>query len=235
MSEPIEVLLFDVFGTVVDWRGSIARHAAEAFGGAASDWLAFADAWRARYQPAMEEVRSGQRGFVRLDVLHRENLDAILADFGLAHLDETARVRTNLFWHALDGWPDSASGLGELKRHGLVCAHSNGNIRLIADMARHAGLNWDAICGAEVVGAYKPMPRAYRNACAVMGIEPRQAMMVAAHNDDLAAARACGLKTAFVLRPREHGDGQSSDLAPAQDWDYVACDFHDLARQLAAA
>jgi 2-haloacid dehalogenase len=234
MSDPIQVLLFDVFGTVVDWRGSIARQAAEAFGGAATDWTGFADAWRARYQPAMEAVRSSKRGFVPLDTLHRENLDAIVGDFGLSHLDEAARRTTNLFWHTLDGWGDSAPGLRALKQHGLVCAHSNGNIRLIADMARHADLAWDAIIGAQVAGAYKPMPQSYTRACAIMDVKPAQAMMVAAHNDDLAAARACGLRTAFVCRREEHGPSQDSDLAPEQDWDFVASDFLDLAAQLEA-
>ena len=235
MPEPVRILLFDVFGTVVDWRGSIARQAANAFGGTADDWFAFADAWRARYQPSMQEIRSGRRGFVQLDTLHRENLDAILADFGLAHLDEAQRRQANLFWHKLDGWDDSAAGLEALKSHGLVCAHSNGNIRLIADMARHAGLRWDAIIGAEVAGAYKPMPEAYRNACAIMGVEPHQAMMVAAHNDDLAAARACGLKTALVVRPTEHGPTQTKDLTAEQDWDYTAATFLELAKLMAVS
>ncbi|MFN0265334.1 haloacid dehalogenase type II [Tepidamorphus sp. 3E244] len=235
MSSPADILLFDVFGTVVDWRGSIARQASRRFGGTPDNWTGFSDAWRARYQPAMEQVRAGTRGYVRLDVLHRENLDAILADFDLSHLGEAERAEVNLFWHRLDGWPDAANGLAALREHALVCAHSNGNVRLIADMARHAGLHWDAILGAEVCGHYKPVPQSYLNACEIMGVEPARAMMVAAHNDDLEAARACGLKTAFVLRANEHGQGQTTDLEPAQDWEFVASDFYDLARQFGSS
>ncbi len=231
----VEALLFDVFGTVVDWRGSIARLGADFAAGrdlGTVDWTAFADAWRARYQPAMAAVREGRRPFAKLDVLHRENLDAILPDFGLEALDEAARAELNLFWHRLDPWPDSVPGMTRLKRRFIVAAQSNGNVSLMVEMARHGGLPWDAILGAEVVGYYKPRPEAYLEACARLDRPPGRCVMVAAHNDDLAAAAACGLKTAFVRRPKEKAPGQDADLAPSGDWDLVAEDLEDLAAQL---
>lgn len=227
--------LFDVFGTLVDWRGSVARMAEEAFGADAGvDWHAFADAWRAEYQPSMEEVRVGNRGFVSLDILHRENLDRILPRFGLDHLDEAARQRATLFWHHLDPWPDVVPGFQRLRRIAPLCAQSNGNVALMLDLSRGKGLHFDMILGAEITGHYKPQPEAYLKACALLGLEPGLCMMVAAHNDDLAAARACGLKTAFVPRPREHGAGQTTDLTAEEDWDLSAASMIDLADQLDA-
>jgi 2-haloacid dehalogenase len=233
----VRALLFDVFGTVVDWRSGIAREAAAfltRYGKAGQDAASFADAWRRRYQPAMEEVRSGRRPFVRLDTLHRENLAGVLAEFGIdptrlpaAELDDL-----NLAWHRLDPWPDVVAGLARLKARYIIAPLSNGNIVLMLDMARRAGLPWDAVLGAEVAQAYKPMPEAYLRTADVLGMRPAELCMVAAHNTDLAAARACGLRTAFVPRPREHGPGQTTDLRPEQDWDVVAEDFADLARQL---
>ncbi len=228
-------LLFDVFGTLVDWRGSVARMAEEAFGADVGvDWHAFADAWRAEYQPSMEEVRAGNRGFVSLDVLHRENLDRILPRFGLDHLDEAARQRATLFWHHLDPWPDVVSGFQRLRRIAPLCAQSNGNVALMLDLSRGKGLHFDMILGAEITGHYKPQPEAYLKACTLLGLEPGACMMVAAHNDDLAAARACGLRTAFVPRPREHGAGQTTDLTADEDWDLSAASMIDLADQLDA-
>lgn len=233
----VRALLFDVFGTVADWRSGIAREAASFLarhGKAREDAAAFADAWRGRYQPAMEEVRSGRRPFVRLDTLHRENLEAAIAQFGIdpvrvpaAELDDL-----NLAWHRLDPWPDVVAGLARLKMRYIIAPLSNGNIALMIDMARRAGLPWDAILGAEVAQAYKPMPEAYLRTAEILGMRPAELCMVAAHNGDLAAARACGLRTAFVPRPREHGPGQTTDLQPEQDWDMVAADFADLARRL---
>lgn len=235
----LRALVFDVFGTVVDWRGGIARDA-RAFldrqGRSEVDPSAFADAWRRRYSPAMEEVRSGRRPFVRLDVLHRENLDAVLPEFGIApgSVSEPELDELNLAWHRLDPWPDAVAGLARLKARYIVAPLSNGNISLMIDMAKRAGLPWDAILGAEVAQAYKPMPEAYLRTAEVLGLRPIQVCMVAAHNGDLAAARACGLRTAFVPRPTEHGPGQTSDLTPDQDWDVVAPDFGALAERLGA-
>ncbi|HYZ64925.1 MAG TPA: haloacid dehalogenase type II [Acetobacteraceae bacterium] len=235
--EAVRALVFDVFGTVVDWRGGVARQAGPFLARHAPgvDPAVFADAWRRRYQPAMEEVRSGRRPFTRLDVLHRENLELVLPQFGIdrAGVDPAELDSLNLAWHRLDAWPDVVAGLTRLKHRYIIAPLSNGNISLMLDMAKRAGLPWDAILGAEVAQAYKPAPEAYLRTVDVLAMAPAEVCLVAAHNGDLAAARACGLKTAFVPRPREHGPGQTSDLRPEQDWDLVATDFLDLARQLA--
>ncbi len=179
----------------------------------------------------MAEVRSGRRPFTRLDVLHRENLVALLPDFGIdpAGVPEAEIDALNLAWHRLDPWPDSVPGLTRLRRGFIVAPLSNGNIALMVDMAKRAGLPWDAILGAEVVRAYKPTPESYLRTAEVLALRPDEMCLVAAHNDDLAAARACGYRTAFVPRPAEHGPGQTRDLAPAQDWDAVADSFELLA------
>jgi 2-haloacid dehalogenase len=235
----VKALVFDVFGTVVDWRSGVAREAAlflrrHPINGI--DPSEFADAWRRRYGPAMEEVRSGRRAFVRLDVLHRENLLAVLADYGIdaASLQAEEVDALNLAWHRLDPWPDSLSGLTRLKATRIIAPLSNGNIVLMLDMAKRAGIPWDAILGAEVVQAYKPMPEAYLRTADVLGLRPEQMCLVAAHNNDLAAARQCGYKTAFVARPTEHGPGQTTDLKAEADWDVVARDFNDLADKVGA-
>ena len=232
----VAALLFDTFGTVVDWRGSIARQMAAEFSDlpadSAPDWASFADAWRARYQPSMEEVRSGRRPFTVLDVLHRENLEATAAEFGLDGLSQARLDRINGFWHTLDPWPDSVAGMTRLATRYAVVAQSNGNVALMVDMKRHAGLPWDMILGAEVVGFYKRRPESYRRAAQMLGLETGQCMMVAAHNDDLASAREQGMHTAMVLRPAEHGPGQTTDLEPAQSWDVVAENMEDLAEKL---
>jgi 2-haloacid dehalogenase len=233
----IKALVFDVFGTVVDWREGVARDLAAFFARhrlGAVDAHAVADAWRERYQPAMEECRSGRRPFTRLDVLHRENLALVLADSGVdpgaigpAELEDLNRA-----WHRLDPWPDAVPGLRRLKTRYAIAPLSNGNVALLLNMARRAGLPWDAILGAEVARAYKPQPEAYLRTADILGLDPREVCMVAAHNGDLKAARACGLQTAFVARPREHGTSQTTDLKPAQHWDFIARDFLDLADQL---
>ena len=205
----VQALVFDVFGTVVDWRSGVARESATFLARYApqADPAAFADAWRQRYQPAMEEIRSGRRRFVRLDVLHRENLDAVLPEFGINRggIPPSELDALNLAWHRLDPWPDSVPGLTRLKRGFILAPLSNGNIRLMLDLAKRAGLPWDAILGAEVAQAYKPTPEAYLRAAETLMLEPEQVCLVAAHNSDLAAARRCGLRTAFIPRPREHG------------------------------
>jgi 2-haloacid dehalogenase len=236
MSET-RALVFDVFGTVVDWREGVARALRAFFGRHGADKLdpyAVADAWRRRYQPAMEQCRSGRRPFTRLDVLHRENLDAVLLEHGvdLSAVGADELDELNRAWHRLDPWPDAVAGLQRLKARYIVAPLSNGNVSLLLNMARRAALPWDAILGAEVAGAYKPQPEAYLRAADILDLRPTQVCLVAAHNDDLAAARACGLRTAFVPRPREHGPGQTSDLQPAQRWDFIAADFLDLASQL---
>ena len=235
----LQALVFDVFGTVVDWRSGVAREAAPFLarhGAAGADPAAFADAWRRRYAPSMEEVRSGRRPFVRLDALHRENLRATLPEFGIDPDGVPAEEidALNLAWHRLDPWPDAVAGLARLRSRFIVAPLSNGNIRLMLDMAKRAGLPWDAILGAEVARAYKPAPEAYLRTAEALGLPPSAICMVAAHNGDLAAARRCGLATAFVPRPTEHGPGQATDLAPAQDWDWVAPDFGALADRLGA-
>lgn len=230
----IRALIFDVFGTVVDWRGSIIREG-EALGarkGVDIDWAAFADGWRSLYQPAMTRIRNGEREFVRLDVLHRENLLEMLDRHGIDGLSEAEIDDFNFAWHRLDPWPDSVPGLTRLKSKYIIATQSNGNIALMVNMAKHGGLPWDAILGAEVVGHYKPVPAAYTNACACLGLEPEQVVMTAAHNNDLKAAAACGLRTAFVPRPGERGPGQKTDLRPEHDFDFVATSFEDLASQL---
>jgi 2-haloacid dehalogenase len=229
----VRAVVFDVFGTVVDWRSGVAREAApflSRYRADENDTARFADAWRRRYSPAMEQVRSGRRPFTRLDVLHRENLDAVLPEFGInpasvpaAELDEL-----NLAWHRLDPWPDAVAGLTRLKTRFIIAPLSNGNIILMLDIAKRSGLPWDAILGAEVVQAYKPMPEVYLRTADILAMRPDEVCLVAAHNDDLAAARNCGLRTGFVARPTEHGPAQVTDLRPDQDWDVVARDIGEL-------
>jgi 2-haloacid dehalogenase len=229
----VRAVLFDTFGTVVDWRSGISAAARRAAGahGARLDPDAFADAWRARYQPSMEPVRSGVRPFVTLTRLHRENLTATLAEFGL-DLGPPEVDDLNRAWERLPPWPDSVEGLTLLRRRYIVGPLSNGNTALLTRMAKHAGLPWDVVIGSDVTRCYKPRPEAYLRAAAILELEPGQVMLVAAHNGDLAAARRAGLATAFVPRPTEHGPAQTSDLRPESDWDVVAVDVIDLARQL---
>ena len=235
--QQVKALVFDVFGTVVDWREGIARDAAPFLarhGATGADPRAFADAWRARYQPAMEECRAGRRPFTRLDVLHRENLELVLRDHGLdpARIGEAELDALNRAWHRLDPWPEAVAGLTRLRRRYVIAPLSNGNVALLLNMAKRAAIPWDAILGAEVAQAYKPQPEAYLRTADILGLAPREVCLVAAHNGDLAAARRCGLATAFVTRPLEHGPGQTTDLEPSEPWDVVARDFQDLAAKL---
>jgi 2-haloacid dehalogenase len=235
-SPPIKALLFDVFGTVVDWRSGVARDAGQLLRrlGLPIDSFEFADAWRQEYSPAMEEIRSGRRPFVRLDVLHRENLLKVMANYGVnaSSISSEELDELNHAWHRLDPWPDSVEGLLRLKRKFMIAPLSNGNIRLMVDMAKRAALPWDAILGAEVVRAYKPSPQVYLDTVDILGLQPAEVCMVAAHNGDLAAARKCGLKTAFVVRPTEHGPNQQSDLLAEQAWDFAAANMNELATML---
>jgi 2-haloacid dehalogenase len=231
----VEVLFFDVFGTLVDWRSSVAREAKRILNplGHKHDWTAFADAWRAEYQPGMEAVRSGQLPFSKLDVLHRHNLERILLRFDLANLSEPVLRELTLAWHRLDAWPDVPAALARLKRKFLIAPVSNGNISLMVDLARRNNFAWDAILGAEVAGDYKPKPRVYLAACAAFDLTPEQCMMVAAHSSDLSAAASCGLRTGHIARPHEHGPG-TGERAPSVPIDVAGKDLAELADKLGA-
>jgi 2-haloacid dehalogenase len=213
----IHALLFDVFGTLVDWRSSIAREAEATLAprGVAVDWLAFADAWRGQYQPAMDDVRSGRLPFSKLDALHRRNLDVILNTFALDDVDEATRAHLNLAWHRLDAWPDVRPGLDRLRARFRLAPCSNGNISLMIDLARRNGFAWDAILGAELARDYKPKPIVYLAAVEALDCAPDEVMMVAAHPSDLAAAAHVGLRTAFIERPNEFGPGRGDKLGTA--------------------
>jgi 2-haloacid dehalogenase len=230
----VKAIGFDVFGTVVDWRSSITREG-EAFGRAHNlnvDWLKFAVAWRGLYQPMMNKVRHGEIGWTKLDDLHRMALDQLLKQFNITGLAEADIDYLNRAWHRLDPWPDSVPGLTRLKTKYVITPLSNGNIALMVNMAKRAGLPWDAILGAEPAQHYKPHPEAYLRTAAFLGIRPDELMLGAAHNGDLKAAQGVGLRTAFVPRPNEHGPGQTKDLKAEGNWDVVATDFVDLAAKM---
>jgi 2-haloacid dehalogenase len=231
----VGALFFDVFGTLVDWRAGVAREAERILQplGYRLDWLAFADAWRDEYQPAMEEVRAGQIPFCKLDLLHRRNLDRILPRFGISGLGEDAARELNLAWHRLDAWPDAPHGLARLKRRFVLAPVSNGNISLMVDLARRNGLPWDAVLGAETAGDYKPKPRVYLSACEALDLPPGSCMMVAAHTTDLLAAAKAGLRTAHIARPNERGPGKG-EAKPHAPVDVAAADLEDLAVRLGA-
>ncbi len=231
----VKALAFDVFGTVVDWRGSLIREGA-LLGRRKKlkvDWAAFADAWRAGYRPAMARVRSGELPWTRIDDLHRMILDGLLVKFAIRGLSEDEIDHLNRAWHRLRPWPDAKAGLVKLKRKRIIATLSNGNVSLLTNMARHAGLPWDCILSAELVRHYKPDPETYLGAADLLGVKPQELMLVAAHKDDLHAARACGLKTAFVPRPREYGPAAKADITRDPAFDLHARDFNHLARQLA--
>ena len=233
----VEALLFDVFGTVVDWRSSVIRELT-ALGGARdlqADWERVADEWRGEYQPAMEEVRSGRREWTILDVLHREGIEQVLARHGITGLGEAELDDLTRAWHRLDPWPDAVAGISRLKARVIVGTLSNGNVGLLTRLARHGGLPWDVILCAETAHAYKPLPKAYLRNAALLNLRPDQIMLVAAHNNDLEAASGLGFRTAFVARPTEHGQRQRTDLTPTGPWDVVAEDLVELAAALPAA
>ncbi len=224
------MLAFDIFGTVVDWHGSIVREMAHAH--PQVDGAAFARAWRAGYRPAMARVMSGELGWTLIDDLHRMILDEILPQFSLAHLDEAARRHLNRVWHRLDPWPDAVEGLQRLRRKYVLTTLSNGNIGLLTRMAKRAGLPWDCVLSAEVFRAYKPDPATYLGVARVFDVAPERVMLVAAHHDDLAAARACGLRTAYVERPDEFGRDQPKDVSARPDNDLHSRDLLALADHL---
>ncbi|WP_255440874.1 haloacid dehalogenase type II [Caenimonas sedimenti] len=226
----VDVLAFDIFGTVVDWHGSIVRELAQLQPQVDGD--AFARAWRAGYQPAMARVMSGELGWTLIDDLHRIILDGILPQFGLEALDEEARRHLNRAWHRLDPWPEAVAGLQRLKRKYILCSLSNGNLGLLTRMAKRAGLPWDCVLSAEVFRAYKPDPATYLGVARVFDLPPARVMLVAAHHDDLAGARACGLRTAYVERPLEFGAGHVKDVTARPDNDMHTKGLEDLAGQL---
>ena len=230
---PVEALFFDVFGTLVDWRSSVAREASLLLHpqGFTLDWPAFADAWRNEYQPGMEEVRAGRIPFSKLDVLHRRNLERFIPRFGLQNLPDAVLHELTLSWHRLDAWPDVTAALARLKSKFLIAPVSNGNISLMVDLARRNNFPWDAILGAEVAGDYKPKPRVYTAACEAFDLKPEHCMMVAAHSNDLAAAATLGLRTGHVARPNEHGPG-TGERAPSVPVDVAGNDLLDLAAKL---
>ena len=226
----VEVLAFDVFGTVVDWHGSIRSEVERSFPGI--DGSAFARAWRAGYKPAMARVMRGEQGWTLIDDLHRGILDDILPRFGLGHLGEDQRAHLNRAWHRLDPWPDVAEGLARLRRRRLVCTLSNGNLGLLTRLSRHGGLSWDCLLSAEVFRAYKPDPATYLGVARVFDVPPQRVMLVAAHHDDLAAARECGLRTAYIERPLEFGADAPKDVSPREGNDLHCRDLGMLAQRL---
>ncbi len=234
LTSTVKAMVFDTFGSVVDWRGSITRDLTRwgTENGYSCDWTALAVKWRALYQPSMEKVRSGQREWTILDVLHRESLEQLLPEFGLEKMTEAQRQHVNKVWHRLDGWPDAVSGLTRLKSKYIIAPLSNGNVSLLTDIAKYTGLPWDLNLSTEVFHCYKPQPQSYLGVAKILQLDPSEVMMCAAHNDDLAAARKVGLKTAFWPRPTEHGPEQKTNLAATEKWDIVAKDIRDLATQM---
>jgi 2-haloacid dehalogenase len=226
----MRALIFDVFGTLVDWRSSIANQAQKALSplGFETDWLAFADAWRNEYQPAMERVRSGQRSFCKLDILHRDNLDIVLSRLGWDSVDEVTRSQLTLAWHRLDAWPEVNQALVRLRKKYLLAPCSNGHIALMANLARHNNWHWDAITGAEIAKDYKPQAVVYQASAEALGCLWEETTMVAAHSSDLAAAKEAGLQTAFIARPNECGPGLGESRA-ATTVDFEASDLNHLA------
>ena len=232
-ADGIKALVYDVFGTCVDWRNGVARDAERILKplGYKLDWLAFADAWRALYQPGMEEVRSGRKPFVKLDVLHRRMLDQIRPKFGLEKLDKKVADDLNLAWHRLDTWPDTVPGLVRLKRKFMLAPCSNANIALMVDIARRNNIPWDAILGSEIARDFKPKPAVYLMTADALNLQPNEVMMVAAHSEDLRQAASHGLRAAHVARPGENGPG-TGESAPRVPVDFAAKNMEDLARQL---
>lgn len=235
-SNGVKALTFDVFGTVVDWRSSIIRDG-QLLGAAAGlpiDWARFADRWREGYAPAMNRVRQGELPWTTLDHLHRMILDPLLEEFGILALTEEQKRDFNRVWHRLDPWPDAVAGLLRLKRRYLIASLSNGNLSLLANLAKYGGLPWDVVLSAELFQHYKPDPEVYLGAASLLDLPPSQLLMVAAHPSDLRAARAAGLKTAYILRPAEYGPNRPIDTAADNEFDLVAGDFLELAAKLGA-
>jgi 2-haloacid dehalogenase len=229
----VQALLFDVFGTVVDWRNGVARESEKLLKpmGYSIDWLAFADAWRGEYQSGMEEIRTGKTPFVKLDIVHRRMLDRIKPKFGLDKLDEPTQAELNLAWHRLDAWKDIGPGFARLRTRLMLCPCSNGNIALMADIGRRNDLRWHAVLGSEIAGDFKPKPRVYLASAEALNLKPSQCMMVAAHSADLSAAAAQGLRTGHVGRPGEGGPG-TGEASPKGSFDVVAKNFEEFAEKM---
>ena len=232
----IKVLAFDVFGTVVDWRSSVIDEG-EQLGKAKRltiDWAAFADAWRAVYRPSLDRVQRSELPWTKLDVLHRMSLEEILTRFKIENLSDPEKDHFNRVWHRLKPWPDSVAGLQRLKARFVITTLSNGNISLLTNMAKHAGLPWDCILSAENVRHYKPDPETYRLVPDLFDLKPEEVMLVAAHEPDLQSAQQHGLRTGYVHRPFEHGPGKSAPIPPPGKYDFVTKDFLELADQMSA-
>jgi 2-haloacid dehalogenase len=229
----VKALVFDTFGTVVDWRNGVAREVERILKptGYDLDWLAFADAWRKEYGPSMDEVRSGRRPFVKLDILHRENLERILPRFRVDKPADATLAELTLAWHKLDAWPDVGPGFARLHKRFLMAPCSNGNIALMADVARRNNLPWDAILGSEIAQGFKPQPKVYLVTCEAFNLKPEQVMMCAAHSDDLSSAQKLGLRTGHIGRPGEGGPG-TGETAPKASFDVVGKNFLDFADKL---
>jgi 2-haloacid dehalogenase len=230
----VRAMIFDTFGTVVDWRGSIIAEGERYWKpkrGLDLDWAAFAVAWRGKYAPFMNKVRSGELPWTKLDDLHRLALDEVLAELGVSSLSDADKQELNFVWHRLNAWPDAPAGLARLKSRYLIAPLSNGNLSLLTEMAKFAGLPWDCILGCDLFQHYKPDPETYLGAVAILGLRPDQVMMTAAHTGDLEAARRLGLRTAFVHRPFERA-GEVPPLPAADAFDVVATDFRDMATKL---
>ena len=232
----IVALTFDVFGTVVDWRTSVIREGEmlSQEKGFDVDWGEFADRWRGGYSPSMNRVRTGELPWTKIDVLHRMVLDELIVEYGLTGLSEDETDRFNRVWHRLMPWPDTVRGLHRLRSQYLITTLSNGNVSLLTNMAKNAGMPWDCILSSELAGHYKPDPEVYLMAAELLSLPPSRVMMVAAHKSDLRAAQRVGLKAAFVARPFERGPGRTIDTSPEPDFDYWASDLEDLAEQLGA-
>lgn len=233
-TQPPVAIVFDTFGTVVDWRTSLITELT-AFGaerGIRADWTGLVDAWRAAYHPSMNRVRNGELPWTRLDDLHRASLDKLVVDFGIVGLSEADMAHLNRGWHRLRPWPDSVPGLTRLKTKFIIGPLSNGNVSLLTNMAKYSAIPWDMVFGSDLFGHFKPDPEAYLGVGKLLDLQPGQVMLAAAHNNDLQAAQSCGLMTAFFPRPSEYGPHQKLDYAPDGKWDYVAKNIEDLASQL---
>jgi len=236
MISGIKALTFDTFGTVVDWRTSIINDLSE-YGSKQNlntDWVAFVDEWKTAYKPGMDKVRKGEWPWTTIDCIYRKALDQLAPRYGLDQLDEAALHHINRVWHRLLPWPDVVAGLTRLKKRYLISTLSNGDVDMLANMAKHGGLAWDTVLCGQVFRHFKPDPEIYLGAIELLGCQPHEVMMVAAHNDDLKHARSHGMRTGFVLRPTEYGPAQKTNLKTAEQWDVIANDFGELAAALGA-
>ncbi|WP_284313311.1 haloacid dehalogenase type II [Labrys miyagiensis] len=235
MSSP-QAILFDTFGTIVDWRSSLIEELT-AFGrerNIVGDWTSLIDAWRSAYAPSMDRVRKGELLWTTLDKLHRATLDRLVMEFGIKGLAQEDLAYLNKGWHRLRPWPDSVKGLTRLKKNFIIGPLSNGNVALLVNMAKHVGLPWDMVFASDLFHHFKPDRENYLGACQLLDLQPKEVMLCAAHNDDLKMARSLGLQTAFIARPTEYGPHQTKDFAADEPWDVIAANVDDLADKLEA-